>query len=451
MGHVARERHRFVPRLECLEGRIVPSSDTWQGGWGFGNNQYDWNLPGNWSTGSVPTSATDVIIDRTQATAFPPVINSGGSGSCASINLSAYSAGQDITLTVNGSLTICGGSGTDSNWGQGKYCRIVVGSAGTLTVNPGARLHYGNSFGTDFGDNTSALIYTGGELDLEDAFASLSPQMRVQANGSLIMDESLTGNVMLYSSMIVDLNGILAFNSNGGVGAKGGFRASIGANGLSTTISVYGTAQRDGANQTGVYPNNTFVKCTTPFLVNLGGVFDTPNHGAIVINAGGANDIYDLKCNGGTVYFRPGSEIDTISLGLYENAGDVVVQSATGYNTDYGGIFKMSGGTLDLWATTTIFHVRTFTCSGGTISFWIDAGSTDASLIQSGSCTVSNSPTATINYIGVWGTGDIGQTWTLITSTSSNNGLFTLSPQGGSYFSQYWYAGDYNIIGAQGT
>src|SRR6516162_9263825 len=48
---------RFQPRLELLEDRMAPTTNTWTGA----ADHLTWNLAGNWSAG-IPVSGQDVVI-----------------------------------------------------------------------------------------------------------------------------------------------------------------------------------------------------------------------------------------------------------------------------------------------------------------------------------------------------------------------------------------------------
>jgi hypothetical protein len=103
----ARSSRRTCLALEPLEDRAVPSTVTWIGRDG------DWSVGANWSTGSVPGPADDVVIDQPRVT----VTHSSGRDAVHSLmNVSSalvVTGGTlfvSATIQIDGTLTLNGGS-----------------------------------------------------------------------------------------------------------------------------------------------------------------------------------------------------------------------------------------------------------------------------------------------------------------------------------------------------
>lgn len=97
----------FVPRVEAV-------AYTWDGG-GVDAN---WNTANNWSSNIVPTSADTVTFDNACASNCSPTINANVT--VAGLTMAANYAGTitqaaGVTLTVNGTLSVAGGTFVGGN------------------------------------------------------------------------------------------------------------------------------------------------------------------------------------------------------------------------------------------------------------------------------------------------------------------------------------------------
>ncbi len=114
----------------------VGTPGLWEGG--VAGSETDWNTPGNWDDGRVPTSSTHVVIPDNIA--FYPEVD--GSYSCNDLLVkdgatAAVAAGS--VMNVNGNLTVGEGqSGVLTV--NGGVCHV----AGTVTVHPGASIDLKN-------------------------------------------------------------------------------------------------------------------------------------------------------------------------------------------------------------------------------------------------------------------------------------------------------------------
>jgi len=92
---------RFRPRLEELEGRIVPADVTFTGIPPVGFTRAAWGVPGNWSSQAIPGEDDTAIIPAGKAvtvnSAVPPVGN-------LTISSGSLWVENSRSLTVNGNV-----------------------------------------------------------------------------------------------------------------------------------------------------------------------------------------------------------------------------------------------------------------------------------------------------------------------------------------------------------
>src|SRR5438105_8270741 len=119
------------PRLEMLEARLVLADCTF-----IGPSGGDWGLPGNWSTGTVPTSADTAIFNAQSrnCVASPSLISQAA---CFQLNGSGFTG----VLSIQVPLTIGGPGSPFSQWTGGQLVQTDVGSSvGSISiVGDGAR------------------------------------------------------------------------------------------------------------------------------------------------------------------------------------------------------------------------------------------------------------------------------------------------------------------------
>ena len=103
-------RARWIPALELLERRLVPSTYTWTGG-GANSN---WSNGANWQGGVSPTSGSTLIFGSGESQ-FTNVDDISGL-SIAEIELAGgYSiSGNAVTLTGSSAVGIDNQSGTNT-------------------------------------------------------------------------------------------------------------------------------------------------------------------------------------------------------------------------------------------------------------------------------------------------------------------------------------------------
>ncbi len=159
---------------------------TWIGGT---NN--DWNTAANWSTGTVPTSADDVIIN-----AFGSQVNifSSASGSCNNLTKGGFISNLIVapggTLKVLGNLTYNGGVFSGDVSMVGSNLQQVLGSSpltlNNLTIsNPQGVLMSGNDIKLSGTLSLNGPIYTNGRLLEVAAISGGSPTAFVVTGDNL--------------------------------------------------------------------------------------------------------------------------------------------------------------------------------------------------------------------------------------------------------------------------
>jgi hypothetical protein len=164
----------------------------------FGGISTDWNTPGNWCSGSVPTAITDVFIPG--GIARYPVIGPGGA-KAKNIHIDN---GASLSITGTDTLEIKG------EWNNGG---TFISNTGTVTFNGSSaqiisgttafyNLHINNPFGVTAADN----LTTEGNLFLQSANVSASTGTLDMRTYELFMG---TNSI---TSGIGDLTGIVTRN-----------------------------------------------------------------------------------------------------------------------------------------------------------------------------------------------------------------------------------------------
>src|SRR4051794_41004017 len=144
--HKTRQHRRWRTSLELLEDRLMLSPVRW-----INSSGGDWDTPSNWSTGALPGTGDDAIIDMpgitvTHSANATDAINSvtsqatlGISGGSLSIATSSTTRNLNFsfgTLTGNGDLTVTGAL----NWSGG-----IMSGGGTTTAAVSAQLNLSGS------------------------------------------------------------------------------------------------------------------------------------------------------------------------------------------------------------------------------------------------------------------------------------------------------------------
>jgi hypothetical protein len=120
----------FRPALELLEQRVVLSTVQW-----INSSSGYWDIASNWSTGQVPGSADNVVINQAGVT----ITFLTGTDSINSIN------SQDPIVVSGGSLSVVSASSLSSLTASGGKLSVAGATTiGALTLNGGTLTGAGN-------------------------------------------------------------------------------------------------------------------------------------------------------------------------------------------------------------------------------------------------------------------------------------------------------------------
>ncbi len=265
-------RRRRQPRLESLETRITPSTDTWTGAV---NNL--WSNAGNWS-GGVPSAGEDLVFPAgvSQLTAANDLAG-GQTYNSITIAASGYQLiGNQINLTAGITASYTSGTSLDN-------MNTTLGG-GTISVGTGAELDLGGAFsgtpGLDLtGGGTLAMVGavgnsylgtttvdSGSTLLLEKTLSAIAIPGALTINNGLVQDQagsqfavgfpvavnspgtldlnnfsesigslSLTGGAVTTGTGVLTLNGNITSNTATSMASVSG---NLNLTGATTTISV---------------------------------------------------------------------------------------------------------------------------------------------------------------------------------------------------------------------
>lgn len=381
---------RVRPRLLQLEDRTLPATVFWTNPAGG-----DWAVPANWSTGALPTSADDVVIDVpdvsptiTHSTGTDsvrtlisqePIAFSGGSLTLplasqidGDLNFSGGTLTSGDILTVNGLLTwttgTFGGTGRIRTSGgltlSGGSSRTLNGAtldnagtatwtgAGGLSTINGAVLN--NLAGATFDVQTDAMISPGFSGEFPARFSNTGT-FRTSAGSS-----ATTVGVRFDNSGTVEVQtGTLQLS--GGGSHSGAFTVASGA-----ALTFTGGTHTLGAS----------TRVSGVGTVNISGLFEhTTNFAGTYALTGDTNLI------GGLANFLTDTTLSGLNLGggILTGPASVVVEGplnwTAGTMTGPGRTVARGGMTISGAATKTL-SVRTLDNAG--TATWTGTGSIEA-------------------------------------------------------------------------
>lgn len=151
-------------RLELLEDRVVPSTDTW-----ISSTSGSWNTASNWSTGAVPNASNDVVID----TSGNITVTLTGSASVKSLTVTG-----DTLKVAGGTLVVAANSSLTSS------SATLVLTNGNITVGSGATLTNLGTIESAATNGTSALVI-GGTLNNTGTIQADCGTLAVDSTGSI--------------------------------------------------------------------------------------------------------------------------------------------------------------------------------------------------------------------------------------------------------------------------
>lgn len=353
-----------------------------------------WTTAGNWSTGVVPTSTTDVVIP---SVATLPTISSSVNCRALTINagatLTTSSAG---TLNITGNITNSGtmtNSGTTNFNGSAAQTFSGVTTFNNLTLNNAAGLTLGGAVTIN-----GNLTVTSGTLTTNNYNISLAGNLtnngsfsagtgmvtftgstsKTVTGSSTTAFNTITVNKGTDNSSIIDVQSVITMASDGLRIINGTFKLSS-----SSTITPW-TAEITSA------PYN--IPSTGGLWVNGGTVSTTSNisfAGLVRASAGTLNigDAADEK-----LYLRPGSGAITVDGGALNVSGRLSYTNTTDVLT-----FNMSAGTFTLGSMGNTVAVAPFTIYSSSSSFTMSGGT----------IIIVQSATSNFGYLNAAGTSSV--------------------------------------------
>jgi T5SS/PEP-CTERM-associated repeat protein/autotransporter-associated beta strand protein len=240
MGRTAGCRHALLAGTALATGLIVVGAaparaqTVWQG-----NTSADWFVGTNWSTGTVPGAADNVIVNQGSPNANPTIGINGTSNAATSLTASiGDTAGTTGAVTVSttnagvpASWTLSGAGGFNGNLVTGP---LMVGNNGTgsLTItNGGAVTTNGNLGNVVIGSVGSGTVTVGSATAPNLASPStLTNSGPLFGGGGLIVGDTGTG------TLIINQDGVVSGFQNGFIGHGAGGQGTVIVNGGSLNV-----------------------------------------------------------------------------------------------------------------------------------------------------------------------------------------------------------------------
>jgi len=319
----------FLFFFSCFSFQLSAQTNTWDG-----SSSNNWNTAANWSLGSVPTNAHDVVIN----------IN-------ANISVDASSTINSLTISNSAAVTF-----TSSGGGR----IITIDNSGS-TISAGSTLTLRGSTGS--GTRLMRIAYSGSNCTM-------------LIEGSLILTAVGEGTSYIATNSLTTVSGTIKNDGSGG-----GTSGSISSNASNLTFLPGGTYEH--ALNAGSIPTATWNTTSTCLVKGITSTIP----GGLVQNF--ANLIYNCPAQSGnlnitttqilgnfeiisTGNFQLRLNTNTLTVGSFtQSGGDFSIASGTARTINNNGNFSMSGGTLTLSIGSGIGTLNSkgdFTQSGGLIT-----------------------------------------------------------------------------------
>lgn len=340
---------------------------TWQG------TTSDWYTPGNWSTGTLPTGATAVVIGS--GSPIAPIITAPGATTKA-LRIGATGAGQSLTVASGGAITTTdyvtignlagetGAAHVDRGTWSGTYLDLGYRGNGTFTVSNGASVSF-NQFvrsgvfatgvgaitvtgaGTSWNNGNGHVIGDSGQGSFRilagarahDRAATLG--YNTGAVGTATVDAAtwdIWGGLMISRAgrgdVVVTNGGKVTTTSNAYLGWVAGGQGSLTLDGAGSVLTVSGYTAIGGSGEGRVLITDGATLKTTQGIVG----WEASSRGELRVT--GANSQWL-----GSVYLMVG----------HLGAGEVTIDSGARVRVDNGGLLVIanragSTGTVNIGA-----------------------------------------------------------------------------------------------------
>ena len=430
---------------------LIGATVSWVGGSG------DWSTATNWSTGLLPGTNDDVVIN-------PP----GGPFTIT------HSTGSHIVHSIQSqqAFTLSGGSLTVSNTVQVNSTFTLSGGtlveATVLQSTNGAVLIVNNSGGTLSG------VTVNGTLDVGNTFNNLSVTV---TNGLVLNGTALVGNptngwnggIRFAGTQTLSGNGTVVFGDNATYSWNALWLASGG-----TTLTIGPGITIEGQNGMIGYASAWPGSASNVAVVNQGTIAETVSGGTISV-AGSSllnQGVISEDIGGGTINFASSSLLNegVISAaasggaigfaGNWTNAGTVNVTNVTvtlggTFTTTNLGVFNRSGGTVYL--TGTLINTNTTLSLNALGGSWVlDGGTIVGGTVTAtdGVALIVEGTSGTLNGVTVNGTLDVGNSFNNVSATVTNglalNGTMLLGSPSNQSSGELLFAGT-QTLGGDGT
>lgn len=434
----------------------------------------DWATPGNWSTGALPGSADDVVIDLPgpltvthstgadvirSLTSRDDVALTGGSlalaapsllGSALVVSGGTLTGGGDVT--VDGMLTWTGGTLTGSGDTVANGGLVIDGSApklldGRTLENVGSATWMGQ--GTLTGQNGAALVNRPGARFLAQSDATFdSPSSGAAFNNAGTFRKTGASGVTTFHAQFNNAGtvevraGTVSFTNGGS--SSGAFQVAAGATlefglgthtlGRDSSITGAGTVRIRGGQAGVTHFLGTYG--VTGATVIASGTFDVVDNlelSSLTLNGGTLAAVANVSVTGlfswsdGTVR-GPGTVTSAGRLDLRGGEVDGVTFDNAGTAAVTGGLYAINGAVVNNLAGAT-FDIQADTTFQGSM-FGLPAAFNNAGLLRK---SVGNATTVFAIPLNNNGTVDV-QAGTLQLSGADSNGTFTVEAEATLFF-----------------
>ena len=410
----------------------VTTKSCTSGSW-VGITNTDWNTASNWCDGTVPTSATNVIINPV---VNQPVIGAGVSANCNSLTINSgailTTASGTNSLTVSGGVTINSGatltiSGTNTltvgngNWTNngGTFApgtgTVIFNAAINFAINGTATNQTFNNINENYTGN--ATLSVGGStttLNVLGNFTQSNGHFTAPATMTIGGDLTLASSLAAYHAFIAGTNLTVGGNwiHNNGTFTPG--TNTVTMTGATTTIGGSASTTFNNLSVSGTAAVSTAIATTIGGNLNIGdgstftaGGFALTVTGTTTIGGGTSGNLI-INSATGTKLFN--GQVTIANNAIWNNSGNSPLEFRGGITNDPTDIFTAGSGLQT-------FTTNAQALSGGTFSI--------PNMTVTG-VTLTNNNTLTV-ATALGGTGGLTQATGATLTIGGTSGITTLT------------------------